>query len=199
MRGKIRVRYTSEFVGDNLQHGMQYAFFHKPNYPSLAPKWYQKLLASARKSVDIWDPYFNYDTAQNDDDTKLFAYLTHPVEVRFLMVDDKNSFETRMRNSEPQIANIIPAGIKNGMNISFSYISTGVELEKMWEFHDRYLIIDSERVFLVGSSVGYHLVSKATTGMCELYDESDKRLIIDRFDDYWTFSDLHHHVKKLSL
>lgn len=199
MKGKIRVSRKSEFEDDNMLHGETYALFHRPAHIATPPLWYQRLLGTATRSVEIWDPYFNYDLNKGDDDCRIFRYFRHSVSIRYLMMESKGNFDERMRICETIISGMIPNGLKCGMNIVFSYISEGDEWGKWWSFHDRFLIIDKERVFLVGSSVGYQLDSKGTSGICELHEEQDKAIVMDYFDDYWKLSISQGHSKEIML
>ena len=115
------------------------------------------------------------------------------------MVEGDVQFEKDFQKWEPVIASNIPSSLKADMEICFSYISEGDELGKLWVFHDRFLIIDKERVFLIGGSLGYHLSSIASTGIYELKDSDDKALVKDMFETYWTFSKKLNHVKKIAL
>lgn len=199
MKGKLRISKKSEYVDDNMLHGNDYAFFHRPLHLSVPPRWYQNLIGSATRSVDIWDPYFNYNLESNHDDCRVFKFLSKSVKLRYLMVAGDKKFEEDFVRWEPVIAgNIIPS-LKSGMEIRFSYISEGDDLGKFWTFHDRFLMIDCNRIFLIGGSLGYHLSSIASTGMYELKDGDDKALVKEMFETYWTFSKNQNHVKKVAL
>ena len=52
-------------------------------------------------------------------------------------------------------------------------------------FHDRFLIIDEADVFLVGSSIGYHIQSKQSTGIYKVYSTDAKEFIKSIFKHYW--------------
>ena len=199
MKGKIRISKKSEYEDDNMIHGNDYAFFHRPLHLAVPPRWYQFLISSATRCVDIWDPYFNYNLDNNHDDCRVFRYLNNSVRFRYLVVEGDVQFEKDFQKWEPVIASNIPSSLKADMEISFSYISGGDELGKLWVFHDRFLIIDNERVFLIGGSLGYHLSSVASTGIYELKDSDDKALVKDMFETYWTFSKKQNHVKKIAL
>lgn len=199
MKGKIRISRQSEYVDDNMLHGNDYAFFHRPQHLSVPPRWYQHLIGSATRSIDIWDPYFNYNPNDNHDDCRIFKYLNNSIKFRYLVVEGDKKFGENFDKWEPVISSNVITSLKTGMEINFSYISEGDDLGKFWIFHDRFLIIDSERVFLIGGSIGYHLSSIASTGMYELKDGDDKALVKDMFETYWTFSKNQNHVKMIAL
>ena len=199
MKGKVRINKLAEFDEDNMEHGKYYAFFHRPRYQALPPRWYERLLDSAQRSVDIWDPYFNYNTNYNDNDCRIFKHLKNSVKFRYLMVEDDGKFEGKVSTWEPVIANMIAPALKPGMDVTFAYISPNTDFGAKWEFHDRFLIIDDDRFFLVGSSVGYHLSSKASTGIFELTEDEDKSLVKDLFDMYWEFARKQKHLKRIAL
>ncbi len=199
MKRKVVISKSSEYADDNMIHGGGYAFFHKPQYPALPPRWYMNLVESATRSVDIWDPYFNYNKNEAANDCRVFNHLRSSVKMRYLMVEEKTSFDDKVRMWEPEIANAIPKAVKAGTEVAFAYISTNDDLGKWWEFHDRYLIIDGERVFLIGGSLGYHLTSIASTGMYELTEDADRRLVKDKFEEYWAFARKRNHFKEMAL
>jgi len=199
MKGIVKISRTAEYDEDNMNHGTNYAFFHRPQCQSLPPRWYQRVISSATRSIDIWDPYFNYNDNDEDNDCRLFKYLRCSVKMRFLVVESDDKFNSKFRDWEPSIANMITTALKPGMDISFSYISPNTELGAKWEFHDRFLIVDNDRVFLVGSSVGYQLSPKASTGMYELINDEDKKLVTDMFELYWTFAKNQKHLKQIAL
>lgn len=199
VKRKVFISKKAEFANDNMLHGENYAFYHRPNYPALPPKWYVNLIESATRSVDIWDPYFNCDDKDATSDCRVFNYLRNYLKLRYLMVKEKPVFDEKIKVWEPEIANAIPKAVKAGMEVTFAYISKHDDFGLMWEFHDRYLIIDGERVFLIGGSLGYHLAPIASTGMYELKEEADKNLVIEKFNEYWAFAKKRNHYKELAL
>lgn len=199
MKGRVKISTLAEFDEDNMEHGKYYAFFHRPRHQTLPPRWYERLLGSATRSVDIWDPYFNYNTNYDDNDCRIFRHLKNSVKLRYLKVEDDGKFEGKVSTWEPVIANMISPALKPGMDVVFAYISSNTDFGAKWEFHDRFLIIDEERFFLVGSSVGYYLSSKASTGIFELTEDEDKSLVKDLFDMYWSFARKQKHLKKIAL
>ena len=199
MKGKVKINKRIEFADDNMKHGENYAFYHRPESQSLPPRWYKKLIESAQRSIEIWDPYFNYKPEDSIDDSRLFGYLRSSLKVRYLAIDGKGSFEEKMRACEPLIGSIVVPTLKTGMDIQFGYITTGDDFGKYWEFHDRLLIIDNVRFFLIGSSIGYHLESKASTGIYELKDNEDQRLVREMFDAYWAFAQNRNQFRKIAL
>ena len=199
MKRKVFISKTSEYADDNMMHGDGYAFFHRPKFPALPPRWYMNLVEMATRSVDIWDPYFNYNDKEVSSDCRVFNHLRRSIKLRYLMVKEKTLFDEKVKVWEPEIANAIPKAVKAGTEVTLAHISTNDDLGKKWEFHDRYLIIDGERVFLIGGSLGYHLTSIASTGMFEMTQDADKRLVKDMFEEYWTFAKSRNHYKELAL
>jgi hypothetical protein len=199
MKRRVTINKSSEFADDNMIHGKSYAFFHRPKYPALPPRWYMTLVELARRSVDIWDPYFNYNQNDVASDCRIFNHLRNSLKFRYMLVKEKADFDKKVQTWEPEISNAIPKAVKNGTEVTLACISTSDDLGKKWEFHDRFLIIDGERVFLIGGSLGYHLSSIASTGIFELMDEEDKNLVKDMFELYWTFAKTRNHYKEIAL
>lgn len=174
-----KVSFTGPMAtGDNMYHGKHYAFFHHPEMMTSEPLMYKNLVASATRSVEIWDPYFN------DTDTELFSYLQNNTKVKVLLCTTKPLFLSKAPSMWKLSSNIQLTG-KSGVQIMFGCVDKGNNTYKVWEWHDRWLIIDDERVFLIGSSLAYYLKPINTTGIYELKSEEDKELVKEMFKKYW--------------
>lgn len=196
---KIVYKKTKEIDDDNMIHGKNYAFFHRPLNATIGPQWYLRVVGEATRSIDIWDPYFNQDT--NNDDSRLFNYVKHPVKIKFLMAKSAVTFINAFNSWENTISSYFPKGLKVGSEVELGYIDDNGSdvLNSKWKCHDRFLIVDEKRMFLVGSSLGYHLRSINSTGMYELQDKEDKDIVKEMFGKYWQFAQSHNQVKTVTL
>ena len=64
-------------------------------------------------------------------------------------------------------------------------MSRGDEKHNGWIFHDRFLIIDECDVYLIGSSIGWHLSSQESTGVFRVKDQGTKDFIRSLYNEYW--------------
>ena len=169
---------------DYMEHGNQYAFYKMAFMSAHVPLYYRNIIREAKHSVYIWDPYFN--VSQEDDDTRIFAHQSQALKWRFLMNKAKrDDFMKSAAIWETHINHQVPNTHKSGTSIEFRNFYNS----EVWSFHDRFLIVDADtdecQVYLVGSSVSYHLRSQNATGICRLDDEDDKKLVKDMFELYW--------------
>ena len=161
-----------------MYHGKYYAFYHHPEKLYDEPLLYKSLITSAKLRVEIWDPYFN------DDDTAVFSWLSNNVKVKVLLFSTKETF-TNKASSKWNLSTAVQISSKRGVEVTFGCVDKGNILYKEWEWHDRWLIIDDDRVFLIGSSLSNYLLPNHTTGICELTADEDKELVKDMFKKYW--------------
>ena len=52
------------------------------------------------------------------------------------------------------------------------------------EWHDRYLIIDNKKVFLVGASIDAQEKSNKSFGIYEMTENDDINRVVDAYNDY---------------
>lgn len=171
-------------VEDYMEHGSHYAFYKMAFMSAHIPLYYGNIIQTAKRTVSIWDPYFNI--SEEDDDSRIFSYQTTGLKWRFLMNKCKrDNFKTCAASWETNIRHQVPYTHKSNTEIEFRNFND----DGVWSFHDRFLIIDGEtkdcKVYLVGGSVSFHLRAIHATGICELEDEDDKKLVKDMFDLYW--------------
>lgn len=168
---------SSHFV-----HGVDYAFYNKIRTRE-APNYYQQLLSSAQNRIVIWDPYFIPSVSY-----KVFESLKSSCFVSEILILTickgsyvgkdffefaKNCFETLSDSLKG--FSIMAYGMKNRQyEASSSY----------QKFHDRFLFVDND-VYLVGNSLDNQIDCKESFGICRLFNDADKDVAVNAFNDYW--------------
>lgn len=140
-----------------------------------APDLYQDYIKSARRKIEIWDPYIH------GDDMTLFSYLTNPVAISFLTDKSSRHFTTMRDDIINKLKLMVPTHLKANVSVNIAYIDTDIHGRK-WTCHDRFLIIDDTDFYLVGSSLAYQYTSQKSTGIFKLADSADMGVIRDAFD-----------------
>ena len=162
-----------------------YAFYDKNPDPTVKPEYYQHIISTAKKIV-IWDPHFMENV-----DGKLFEAVTYKdVEIEILTVckddqDDKsvNALRDNIKNS------LKKAGISNHSGTIFAFkhykVKDGND-KRLYQCHDRFLMIDDRVVYLVGASMNNQLGSEWNFGIMKI-EKTDNfsifKLISDKYDD----------------
>lgn len=166
----------------------EYWFYHKGSYPSDAPLLYQQLINNANSEIIIWDPYFNVKSPGNDQD--IFINLKNDITIKILTLKGLDGPETYLTEVKNALKIVIPP-IKD-CRFGLRVINRGDILNQGDRyFHDRFLIIDDSEVYLVGSSVGYHIKSEQSTGIFRVQNDNTKKFIISIFKQYWNLSMRH--------
>lgn len=147
------------------------------------PEYYQHLLATARESIDVWDPYFH-----NGDDI-LFNNVSRPVNIRLLRefssgATTSPNFYSLEDNTNGIINNMSRALKGQGKKIICAFTDKFREDCKPYLFHDRYLIIDKSVAYAVGSSLSYQHTPEASFGIYKIVNIEDVALINSVFDKY---------------
>ena len=156
------------------RHGVQYDLFDARIGGTSSI--YRNLLASAETSICILDPYVVDDNSHKNNESLFEDITTENIVISIYTItsdlkklqqfgDDVNSvLEQTLNNYKLYLF-----GLKHGAGIH--------------HFHDRYLIIDGSRYFMVGQSLDAHVFSNRFHGICELTETSDKELVreIERY------------------
>lgn len=155
-----------------------YWFHHRPDFENLHPTLYDNLISSASTSVEVWDPYFN-----EQKDHIIFTSVKSAVLIKILTTKGLDKSVTYLQNIYTEVKSTIPAT----KNVSFCIgaINRSLSEKKIWEFHDRFLILDRTRVYLVGASVEYNYKSIASSGIYRIGNDITANFIIEQFDKYW--------------
>lgn len=167
----------------------EYWFYHKESYPNDNPLLYQQLVDNASSEIVIWDPYFHIIQPKGDQD--VFANIQDNITIKILTKRSLHKNSAYLMDVKNSLMMVIPAS-KNArlgirvINGSDSYNQGGRF------FHDRFLIIDSE-VYLIGSSIEYHLRSQnsVSTGILKVFNTETQDFIKSIFKYYWDNSAQH--------
>jgi hypothetical protein len=166
----------------------QYWFYHKGSYPNDSPLLYQELVDNATNEIIIWDPYFNIKSPNADQN--IFANIQNNVTIKILTFKGLDRNQTYLTEVKNALKTIIPP--TKDCRFGLRVINTGdVVNQGSRFFHDRFLIIDETKVFLVGSSVGYHVQSEQSTGIFKVSNPDTKEFIKSIFQYYWNNSTQH--------
>lgn len=167
---------------DLMYHGENYAFFDYSEHQADLPTMYGNLLASAESKICIWDPYFN--AGKGDSEFLVFSRIKKSLKIELL--SHGSAQNSRVADSIQHIKNNLDSTIVRSTEIKFFWISTD-KYHTTYSVHDRFLIIDDQRYFLVGSSWGYHSNvdgDRGSTGIFEIENDKDKNIIKNRYDKY---------------
>lgn len=179
-------------VADNMKHGVNCAFFIRNAVDQAPPSYYRNLIASAELKIVIWDPYFH------DTDARIFSVLTHTLNVTILTKKSGQRKAKYFEDCENAIISNVPDAVKSGCNFFLYFVDTDRHSE-VWQCHDRFLIIDDSRVFIIGASIAHHLEVHDSTGIYEVVEDEDKALIADAFQRTLTQSQHGNTYKKITL
>lgn len=158
------------------QQGDNYVL-HDPEINKNAA-YYKELLASAKKSIRILDPYVN-----GDDSIRVFEVVSCDnitIEIYTIGVEksDLNSFADKIRN-------VIKKNLQHYTIKIFSFKLFGVSKEqKLSLWHDRYLIIDDKDFYLVGNSIDGQQMSTKYHGIYHLDKAKDKEIVANLYKYY---------------
>lgn len=178
----ITIPHPAVSTTDYMIHGDDYAFFDYSDHETDLPTMYGDLLASAESKICIWDPYFNAN--KGADEFFVFSRITKGIKIELL--SHGSSQNSRIQNSIQHIKSNLIASIINSVRIEFFWISTDNHIKK-YSVHDRFLIVDDSRFFIVGSSWGYHsnvAGERGSTGIFEVKKDNDKNIIKTMYDKY---------------
>lgn len=180
---EISVTNSSSLVTkpSNTKEGERYSYYDVATGGG-SPYKYKELLNTAKKYIAIWDPYLNKG------DERIFDSLKgNKLEILILCSCDDYQSEVEISD----IADKIYAKISStdstlqikcyrNRKIGGRYFN----INALW--HDRYLIIDKETVYLVGSSINNQISGNLSSGIYKIDDGNaeDKKIIIDAFINY---------------
>lgn len=166
----------------------EYWYYHKGSYPNDTPLLYQQLIDDASNEIIIWDPYFNVKYPNRDQD--IFANIKDDVTIKILTCKGLDRGQTYLE----EVKNTLKIAIPPTKNCRFGLrvINKG-DINNQGEryFHDRFLIIDDSEVYLIGSSLGYHIKPEQSTGIFKVSNDDTKKFIRSIFKYYWDNSTKH--------
>ena len=159
------------------QQGDNYVL-HDPEINKNAA-YYKELLAGAKKSIRILDPYaFN-----GNDSIRVFEVVSYnkiTIEIYTTRYDKKE-----IKSYSDRIQNVIKKNIQHYTIKIFSFKEYGVRNEqKISLWHDRYLIIDDKDFYLVGNSLDGQQMSMKYHGIYHLNETKDKEIVANLYKYY---------------
>lgn len=166
----------------------QYWFYHKGSFPNDSPLLYQELVDNATNEIIIWDPYFNVKSPKADQN--IFANIKSNITIKILTLKGLDRQQSYLIEVKDALKIVIPPSKE--CRFGLRVINNGdVANQESRFFHDRFLIIDETDVFLVGSSVGYHIQSERSTGIFKVSNPDTKEFVKSIFKHYWDSSTQH--------
>lgn len=160
--------------------------------PGSGPTVYRSLLESAKRRIDVWDPYLH------PSDARLFSNISSDVDLRILTCF--GALESELRcfefNDEYKgfVNNLKELQCRNQFGLKIAIINA----MKCGEFgrgklpHDRLLFVDKE-AYLIGSSLEYHskenqgdwLTSVKNTTIYKIADIENREILYNSFLRFW--------------
>lgn len=152
------------------QQGDNYVL-HDPEINKNAA-YYKELLAGAKKSIRILDPYaFN-----GNDSIRVFEVVS--CDNITIEIYTTGSDEKKIESYSDKIRNVIKKNMQHYTIKIFSFKEYGVRNEqKISLWHDRYLIIDDKDFYLVGNSIDGQQMSTKYHGIYHLNETKDKEIV----------------------
>lgn len=171
-----------------LESGRHYKYFLKKDYnlSGTAPSYYKDIISTAKKKIQILDPYFH------PADSVILSTISSRVDIEIVTMKSLRGAQASCLSDTVSAIETSLTGnpCKSGTSVKICAIPDRTALNltperakyEEWRFHDRMLIIDDKYFYLVGSSVEYHHDLKASTGIYEVYHVDDKNLMRVKFD-----------------
>lgn len=161
------------------QQGDNYVL-HNPDINKNAA-YYKELLAGAKKSIRILDPYAF--TFNDDDYIRVYeAVCGDNLSIEIYTIGyDKKEIEFYSDN----IRNVIKKNLQHYTLKIVSFKEYGVSSDqKISLWHDRYLIIDDKDFYLVGNSLDGQQMSTKYHGIYHLDKDKDKDIVVNLYNYY---------------
>lgn len=145
-----------------------------------APGLYRKLLSEAKNTIAIWDPHY-YEC--NGD---LFdAIHQDGIKIDILTICYRGEEKNELEDFAHVILNAIDECDVPSCQVWINALAPQYLRQTHWtEWHDRYLIIDDTRVFLVGASIDAQETTRKSFGIYELSDIDDINCVMDAYNSY---------------
>lgn len=183
MRVRLLKTSLTATTGSNTIPGKNYTYYDIASDRLDTPYKFQELLNSATSSIKIMDPHIQ------SGDEKLFENICHDnIEISVLTILSKDQNDNDMNIICEDIFSLVNSKASNiKVNISYYYRRRPNfhynNINHLW--HDRFLIIDDDKVFLIGSSLSNHITGNQSYGIYELKDDEDKKIVKQTFYNYY--------------
>ena len=154
----------------SFEDGEDYAFYDART--GKTPDYYQSILATATNSIQIWDTHF-----RPDEDWKVFKEVkTSNISITILTIcDEKYNTYDDVRDLANNIINNLNAAVQVCTLTIFAFYDKCRRQKIMW--HDRFLVIDGTKFFLVGPSMNNQVGSNTSFDIHFLSNSQDVDLL----------------------
>ena len=173
-RGVSSVNGSTHFLDGKYYH------FYDRRLTDDTPKLYMDLLESAQSSIVIWDPHYSQCKPG------IFSVVqTDGIRIEVLTVCEGWENKKDMDAFADKILCAIDSIVVPECHVFVNALAPRDWRRFHWtEWHDRYLIIDNSKVFLVGSSLDAQYDTRKSFGICQLAETDDINLVIDAYNAY---------------
>lgn len=173
-RGVSSVNGSTHFLDGKYYH------FYDRLLTKDAPELYMDLLESAQSSIVVWDPHYSQCKPE------IFSVVqNNGIHIEVLTVCENWESKNDMYAFADKIRNAVDSAAVPECHVYVNALShRDLRLCHWTEWHDRYLIIDNTKVFLVGSSLDAHYETRKSYGIYELTETEDINLVIDAYNAY---------------
>ena len=151
-----------------------------------APWFYQQLLASAKQSIVIWDPYYYLDCED------IFCQIEQDnLYVEILTICDYQDNKNNMNDFADRVLKAIDKGKAPNCTVRVYAFIPRYSHDSPWsKWHDRFLIIDNADVYLIGSSMDSQILidgcenKSRSFGIMKITESEDLDLIKRTYENY---------------
>ena len=174
---KIPASSSEVTIPSGFEYGEDYAFYDART--SIIPDYYQKILSTATKSIQIWDTHFRPEY-----DGLVFSKVTCPnLKIQIMTICDKDyNTQQDVNNLANGIMENLPDEVKVCTLTVYALSDWSRFHRKLW--HDRFLVIDDDKYFLVGASMNNQSGSTTSFGIHYLSKKADWEVLKKKLDSY---------------
>ena len=162
-----------------FEYGEDYAFYDARS--GLKPDYYQKILATATTSIQIWDTHF-----RPDEDWKVFKKVKSPnLRITILTICDEKYYSIDdVKKMANKIINQLDSAVLTSTLTIFAFHDKCRRQKIMW--HDRFLVIDDAKFFLIGPSLNNQVGSNTSFGIHYLSKSKDIDLLKRKLHSFFS-------------
>ena len=157
----------------------KYYHFYDYGLTDGEPLLYRQLLANAKKSIMIWDPHYS------NVDVELFSDIHQDgIYIEVLTLCEAGEAKSAMDAVAEDILDSLDEDINTCM-VNVIALMPKYQRKVPWtEWHDRYLIIDVNNVYLVGASLDAQNYTSKSFGIYQLTESVDINLVLKSYEAY---------------
>ena len=143
------------------------------------PLLYCQLLANAQNSIVIWDPHYR------NVDVDLFSDIhQNGIYIEVLTICEVGEAKSDMDAFAEEILDSLDEDI-NTCVVNVIALMPKSQRKASWtEWHDRYLILDGNKVYLVGASIDAQNYTNKSFGIYRLTEVDDINLVLKSYEAY---------------